>query len=297
MPDPTFFLIGGQKCGTTWMARLLGQHPDVFVPDRKELHFFDRAVEGRRDMTWYRDQFADGESCRAVGECTPNYLGIVDVPPYAISRAASLGIQFADHPEAASHIASDVAGHYPDARLVVMLRDPVERAISSYHHQIAMRRISPRTPFHAAAGRLGIVSMGFFGYHLRSWLAHFAAEQILVVIGEEDLGDRAGATVAAVYRHLGVDDRFVPEGLDRRVGERASPAALFLRYYAPRTSRRLLRLVPAVARLPLPTPEVTDADRRDLRVLYEPDVALLEEQLGRSLRCWSPRSAAPATRV
>jgi hypothetical protein len=293
MPDPTFLLIGGQKCGTTWMARMLAQHPDIFVPERKELDFFDRPEELRRGLDWYRSQFsgAGRESC--IGECTPNYLGIGRVPDYAISASAPYPISYSPHPEVHHDIAPIVAHHYPDIRLLVMLRNPTDRAVSSYHHQMAMRRISPRCPFSEAAGRLGIVSMGFYAHHLQRWLEHYDRDQLHVMVYEEDLTQRPDAMLADVFAHLGVDPGFAPSGVAARHGQRVSRGALFLRYYSPRVGRRLVRRVPAIGRLPLPSTTVTPEERRRLDALYAPDVAALEQLLGRSLDCW--RAATPVT--
>lgn len=293
MPDPTFLLIGGQKCGTTWMARMLAQHPDIFVPERKELRFFDRPEELRRGIAWYRSQFAGAQGEASIGECTPNYLGIGRVPTYANSGTADLPICFNSHPNVTHDIAPLVAAQYPDIRLLVMLRNPTDRAVSSYHHQMAMRRISPRCPFTKAASEQGIVSMGFYAHHLERWLAHFDRDQIHVVVYEEDLANRPDSMLADVFTHLGVDHRFVPTGVGARHGQRASRGALFVRYYSPRMGRRLLRRVPAVGRLPLPSATVSAEVRARLDALYAPDVAALEDLLGRSLACWrSPATVA-----
>jgi hypothetical protein len=159
-----------------------------------------------------------------------------------------------------------------------------------------MRRVSPRTPFHRVAGSLGIVSMGFYAHHLRSWLEHLDPRQLHVIVGEEDLGPRAGATVAGVYAHLGVDATFEPQGIEERIGQRASAGRVFLNYYAPRGGRRLLRRIPGIDHLPAPSGRVTAADRAHLRALYAPDVAELEHLLDRPLGCWrTAPHVAPGT--
>jgi len=74
MVDPNFMLIGAQKCGTSWLAAMLRQHPDIFVPEKKELHFFNLKSNYARGIEWYRKQFDGWSGQKLVGDCTPNYL-------------------------------------------------------------------------------------------------------------------------------------------------------------------------------------------------------------------------------
>lgn len=111
---PTFVVIGAMRSGTTSLASNLRMHPEVFVPDRKELHFFDKRFD--RGVGWYARQFAGVTTERAVGEATPNYM----YRPEAIDR---------------------MAGTVPDIRLVAILRNPVDRAAySRYWRRVARGR-------------------------------------------------------------------------------------------------------------------------------------------------------------
>src|SRR3954449_7353640 len=105
---PNFLIVGAPKCGTTSMADWLREHPDVWVPPEKELAFFDRE-ERADDVAWYRACFAPARRESAVGEATPTYMTRRET----IDRIAAL---------------------LPDARLIDMLRDPVDRAYSHYWH-------------------------------------------------------------------------------------------------------------------------------------------------------------------
>ncbi|RYJ02932.1 MAG: sulfotransferase, partial [Actinomycetales bacterium] len=57
MPAPTFLCIGAQKCGTTWLASAVAQHPEVGTGRKKELHFFDQRAAYERGLDWYESQF------------------------------------------------------------------------------------------------------------------------------------------------------------------------------------------------------------------------------------------------
>lgn len=105
MPLPTFVIPGAQKSGTTTLHDLLGQHPDIWVSEPKELHYFDQQRE--RGLDWYAAQFTPGPGARAWGESTPFYL--------YNDRARTL-----------------MATSLPETKFVVILREPVSRAYSHY---------------------------------------------------------------------------------------------------------------------------------------------------------------------
>ena len=105
---PTYLIAGTVRSGTTSLHRALRRHPEVFAPGEKELHFFDRQFD--RGVGWYESLFADAPGTGPVGEATPNYV----YDDHAVER---------------------MAGVVPDARVVVLLRDPVERAYSQYWMQ------------------------------------------------------------------------------------------------------------------------------------------------------------------
>ncbi|KII00554.1 sulfotransferase [Streptomonospora alba] len=116
---PTFVVAGAQRCGTTSLFRSLAQHPQVAGPPlRKGVHYFDTGYH--RGLDWYRGHFplralvrpGSGRPRIEVGESSPYYLF---------------------HPLAAERLARDL----PGVKVVVMLRDPVERAYSAHSHELA----------------------------------------------------------------------------------------------------------------------------------------------------------------
>lgn len=115
-PLPNFLVIGAQKAGTTSLFHYICQHPDVFVNKSKEIHFFDRYCDFGTD--WYRSHFPllgnFLPKCR-IGEATPYYLC---------------------HP----HAPRCISELLPTAKLIVILRNPVERAISHYFHEVKKGR-------------------------------------------------------------------------------------------------------------------------------------------------------------
>ena len=115
-PLPDFLVIGAQKSGTTSFFHYIAQHPKIFDHKAKELHFFD--LHYGRGAAWYRSQFpllASVKKDSLVGEATPYYLC---------------------HP----HAPKRIHGLVPDVKLIVLLRDPVDRAISHYFHEVKKGR-------------------------------------------------------------------------------------------------------------------------------------------------------------
>lgn len=116
---PDFLIVGAQRCGTTSLFKTLMQHPDVAAPFlRKGIHYFDKSYE--RGLNWYRGHFPLSASSRLrrrgrqpiTGESSPYYMF---------------------HPLAPARIAADL----PEVRVLVLLRDPVERAYSAHAHELA----------------------------------------------------------------------------------------------------------------------------------------------------------------
>ncbi|MCT0224977.1 sulfotransferase [Synechococcus sp. CS-1328] len=106
-PLPDFLGLGVQKGGTTTLQRLLERHPQVFLPAGKEVHFF--SLHYGEGEAWYRHHYAAAAPHQRCGDITPYYLF---------------------HPAAPGRIQALL----PQARLIVLLRDPVERALSQYFH-------------------------------------------------------------------------------------------------------------------------------------------------------------------
>ena len=118
---PDFLIIGGQRCGTTSMYRTLSQHPAVLKAVRhKGIHYFDTDYD--KGMAWYRAHFPLRRTASAVERRTGVRPLTFESSPY-----------YMFHPLAAERIAADL----PDVKVIVLLRDPVERAYSAHAHELA----------------------------------------------------------------------------------------------------------------------------------------------------------------
>jgi hypothetical protein len=190
---PGVIVIGAMKCATSALHEYLDAHPDIAMSRTKELNFFNGPevaphddagswwVTGQwhRGLEWYSAQFDADAPVR--GESSPAYT------------APSC-------PEVAGRMASVV----PDVRLVYLVRDPVERAVSQYAHHV--RDGTERRPITEALldPDSQYVARSRFHERLEPFLGWFHPRQVHVVVRER-LAHRREAELAAVYRHVGVD--------------------------------------------------------------------------------------------
>jgi hypothetical protein len=181
---PDFVIIGAQKGGTSFLYHLLTRHPLVEPAARKELHFFDQPELFDNGAGWYRRCFPrlgskDGQRS-ITGEATPYYL--FDPP-----------------------VAKRMAEIVPKARLIALLRNPVDRAYSHYQMQVK-RGTEPRT-FEEAMEQehSSYVSRGIYVDQLLRWFEFFGKEQMLI-LKSEDFFERPVETLKVVLAFLDLPD-------------------------------------------------------------------------------------------
>ena len=244
---PGFLVIGAQKAGTTFLHQELVRHPDVVPPLTKEIHYFDDHYA--RGADWYGGHFRSGPPGSTTGEASPGYLF---------------------HPHAVGRLARDL----PEARAVVLLRDPVRRAWSHFQHE---RRLGFETE--QDFGRaLDLEESRTATERTRMWedpdhVSHAVRHFSYRARGEYlDQVERARAALAdrllvIVSERLFSDTRTVLDEVQRFLGLAPwQPASLGPNDMAAGHSR----LDPAVA--------------RDLRSHYAPHVDVLSDRLGIDLR-------------
>ena len=271
-PSPTFLIIGAQKAGTSWLHRVLQPHPRVFTTERKELHFFSNPEVYAKGLPWYLEHFADARwSDRALGESTPNYLWASDhrIAEWGDGRAAGPAFRLGTPARIRHHLGEDL-------RLIVLLREPTQRAVSAfYHHLNAGGRLDPDLPFAVNARRLGIVQMGFYAAHLEQWLSEFPADRFLVLIQEEVRAHPRDA-LRACQRHIGVRPQ-VPDNLRDEVHTGTKHGGDGI-WYWDRDQQRVA---------------IGPAEIAFLREVYGPENERLAALLGR--HPWPDRRSVPST--
>jgi len=203
--QPDFIIIGAQKAGTTSLFYYLNQHPSLRLATRKEVHYYD--LNYNRGSGWYRS-FFPYQSCPArTGESSPYYFF---------------------HPLVPQRLQAD----NPNVQLILLLRDPVERAFSHYGHNRSRGIREPIARFEDAllaepdrlAGEeeairrdptcnrpahqhFSYVARGRYAAQLGTWRQYFADEQFLVLQSEAFFADpREG--LQRCYRFLGLDEAY-----------------------------------------------------------------------------------------
>jgi Sulfotransferase domain len=198
---PDYIIIGAQRSGTTSLHKYLIQHPAIATPATKEPRFFD--VHFARGVGWYKSFFPTRKQLdnRIVGEASPDYFF---------------------HPLAPRRVADCL----PDVRLILLLRDPVERAFSHYCHQVALgyekrgfqeaiaaeeellageEAAMRRNPNYMSFVRdhFSYLARGLYGHQLKWWLEVMPRDRLLIRPAES-LYEEPDGTYNEVLRFLGV---------------------------------------------------------------------------------------------
>jgi hypothetical protein len=266
---PTFLVIGAMKAGTTSLYEYVRSHPDVYMPDEKELDFFVAEKRWGRGLGWYSEQFEPGAGARARGEASTNYT---KDPLFA-------------------GVAGRIASALPEVRLVYLVRNPIERIRSQYLHGLSAgweRRPIDR----AVLEEPQYVDVSRYAHQLDRYLDHFSREQILVVHAENLRDDRIGV-VRRVFSFIGVDPTWHPADLDREyhpTGEKPlpglasrGPGAAFVARITPAPLKRVLRTVLSRAH---EADALAPATEERLREALRPDVRRLRAFLGDDFDGW-----------
>ncbi|MEO7060125.1 MAG: sulfotransferase [Lapillicoccus sp.] len=272
MPLPNFLYIGPDKAGSSWLHEALIVHPEVYLSPAKDLYYFDRYYSRGHD--WYGAQFKDaGSRHTVVGEICQDYLA---------------------SPEAATRIAETL----PDVKLMVTVRDPVDRAFSSW---LYARRFGIMSTSFAESLRTvpELLDHSRYGEQLRRYRELFPAEQVHVAVFD-DLGKDPQIFLDDVTAFLGISRMRLT---DETAGVRlpASEARMVAVAGAARRAANVIRVldganvVARVKRSPLvqrvlyrplgdERPEVSDEDADYIRGQLESDIRLVEDDYGLDLR-------------
>jgi hypothetical protein len=292
---PNFLIIGAAKAGTTSLYVYLQNHPQIFMSSQKEPNFF--AFEGETldfcgpyflakrpkwvtDLQTYHRLFSEVMNEPAIGEASILYLY---------------------HPKAPERIQ-----HYmPDGKLIAILRNPVDRAYSSYCY-MCENALEPLADFSEAlqveeariTGKWEHIwhykQMGFYHKQLKRYFDRFDRSQMKIYLYEDFAQDNL-RVIREIYEFLGVDPAFRPDtsirynesGIPKNKKLQAlynhSPARLFLRNHLPKW------LVPVLLRLKKQTltkPQLSSEVRQGLVEEYREDILCLQDLLQRDLSMW-----------
>ncbi len=289
---PGFICVGGAKCGTTSLYEYLRQHPQIFLPDQKELHYFSypelimrpegpgmRAVLNGlcKSEDEYRKHFKHAAVDQLCGDISPSYL--IERP--AITRIKEL---------------------LGSPKIIIMLRDPVDRVFSQYMHlrRAAREDLSFEDALNAESDRISAnwgdmwhyARSGFYADHVAAYLDAFGSENVLVLLSKDVHADPQ-AEMIRVFRFLGVNpsvpvdtaEEFNRSGLPKslliaRLTDASKLANLAKKILPRRLGTKLKRWLQN-----LNTGEKGDLNtdtKNQLMALYTDDIKKLEALIGRS---------------
>jgi hypothetical protein len=193
---PQFLVIGAQKAGTSWLHHHLRRHPGVFMPEAKDQGYFCWC-EGPQALTLeqYLQVFEPAAEDQLVGEATAAY--------FWTDSGSAWGAKPAGYcPDVPKRVLDTLGG---ETRLILSLRDPVERAVSAYLHHIAFGDLDPAVSLLDAGDFIGLLDIGFYAAHLENWLRYFPLQQFLVLDFEQDIQGQPRVALRRVFEFLEVD--------------------------------------------------------------------------------------------
>ncbi len=187
---PNVIIIGAQKCGTSGLHYYLGLHPDVSVSTPKELNFFIAERNWPKGTDWYRGRF--DAACPVRVDASPNYTA---------------------HPQHTG-VAERMASVVPDARLIYIVRDPLDRIAAHWVHNYSKGRHSGALARTIVNPKASYIARSRYAMQLEQFTPHYGMDRILV-LEQSDLRDRRDETLRRVFEFTGAD----PDFSDRRFAQ------------------------------------------------------------------------------
>lgn len=293
---PNLFVIGAMKCGTSSLHHYLGLHPEISMSSIKEPMYF------------LPEDFRASWRHSPVAMSREEYLALFDARASIRGESSTL---YSAYP-LWDGIPARIHAEVPDAKLVYLVRDPVERIPSAWVQMVqggrdaSLRTAEGPKPLAEQIGDFedpeNIYTWpGMYMTQIGQFLDYFPSEALLVVDSDELRGDRE-SVITRVFRFLGVDPDFTDPGfLEERNPSRAKKveSGAYIRLTRSRALRRAVDLLPGAFRerairkvrgsLAVQTakPELTDDLRRRLEDHFRAEVAELREFTGQEFAGWS----------
>jgi len=284
-----FICIGAPKCATTWLAKTLNEHPDIFMPE-KEPNFFNKTFffyrknaewNYKKGINWYSRFFAGADS-RIKGEKTPRYLYDQEAPKL-------------------------IKKHFPNIKIILILRNPIDLVWSYYWHAKYKNNFPNINKMMNSKHEL--FELGYFSKYIKRYLQYFSRDQMLILF-YDDLKADPQNFLYKVCDFLGVDNKIPLESANQEVNVTKNKLTwrrkyfFMLRNFSTRATKKYLIKFPNVhnkirkcdniiknnfvykqktGKKHKPIPQKT---RQKLLAIYQPEIKRLENILGSDLRHW-----------
>jgi len=282
-----FIGIGAEKCGTTWVADRLKSHPEVCLSEPKEIHYFNKKtsyIHGRlnknykKSFAWYKKHFSHCSRDKKIGEFSTFYL--------YDRRAPKL-----------------IKQKFPGVKLIVCLRDPIDRAYSQYQMYKNYFKKENRKFEDVIKEEPEYLEKGLYYKQLKHYLKYFKKSQILILF-LEDIKEKPKEQIKKLYEHLELSDTsFVPSESNNRSNPPKSIKSNFVIEMMKLVSNTLiffnltkllhfLKQVGVKRKLVSLFSQSYDYDpinpstRKQLLPFFEDDIRRLEKLLNKDLSSW-----------
>ncbi len=274
---PNLIVIGAMKCGTTPLHYYLGLHPEISMSKTKELDFFILEKNWPKGVEWYESNFVG--KAKIYGEASPHYTNYP---------------RFSGVPERMHSL-------IPEAKLIYLVRDPIERMISDYVHLCSIGR-ETRTIREALSNQTEnrYLNRSRYFMQLEQYLKYFQKSQTFIVTQEELLNRRI-ETLQTIFRFLEVEDSFSSQEFNfvfHKTSDKIQPnwigfllgqiSRLPLVHWFPLQQREKVKssLLRASSR-PIERPSLEEDLRAELRRRLKDEIDQLRKFTGRSFEEWS----------
>jgi hypothetical protein len=267
---PKFIIAGGQKCGTTWLEHNLNKHPQVCTPGR-QLHFFDENY--RKGKKWYLKNFDCCPVGSFLGEKTTEYIN---------NKTTSVNF-------------SRISNEFPNIKIIIILRNPVERALSAYGHMVCSGLVhissNPNKVIFEENNKYDFIEKGFYSDQIKSVFKFFPKEQVRILIFERDVINNQTKTWDAVCDFLQIGRHPIAdlnEPINKLRLSRISIRLVYYLYNIPYVNS-VIRRLNRFYRGKKWSPNFTLSTRRKLELIYENENAKLFNILGYSIKEWKKK--------
>ena len=284
-----FYCVGAQKAGTTTLYDILNQHPDVFLPETKEAHFFDDDDKYKLGIEWYLNTFfSDYKNQKICGSCNPEYMYFEDVPRRIFETIGK------------------------DVKLIFILRNPVNRAYS--HYLMSKRRCIEELPFEVALKEeknrihkdyynkthFSYASRGFYSEQIKRYLNYFPKENMMFIRFEDDFIKNRANTIKEILNFLELEEVDLDVDLKSNVARSSrfkfiqefiykqnKMKSFFSIFVSQKVKNKIRSLVYKAVMKPEKKNELGMGLKNSLMQNYNEDIAKLEQLIGKSLSSWN----------
>ena len=275
---PNLFLIGAMKSGTSSLHNWLGQHPEIFMSSVKEPGFFVDQLTWKKGWTWYKKLFESAGDCKIIGESSTEYTKL---PCY-------------------ENVVEKIAEFVPGSKFIYVMRDPIERTISHYWHNVRSRKKTERRDIMSALKKDStLVNYSDYATQLEPYLDRFGRERVYILTMEELLSG-PDQSLVEIFKWLEVSNpdycvkfekkHTTPQIVTQKIGWlsrlRFHPVWNCLGPFVPSKIRTGLRKLSEPTSIDRKKVDLTEAIEHLKHVFY-PKVDRLEQLLNRKFPEWN----------